>query len=429
MPALTSTKAMLLAVALALVAGRLAGDSAAVAGVPLYGIFEFLGTLFVSVLKMLVVPLVGSALIVGIARSGVGGAGLRRIGLRTVSLYLLTTACAIVVGLVIVNMAQPGRVDGRPLGDRLAIDASSADLAEEMADKGLVDLLEVFRDILPTNVFSAAAGDDLLGVVFFAALFGYFMVRLDRDLAEPMLRFWSAVLQVMTHITRWVMHFAPLGVFGLVALAAARTDADMASPLLGFAVVVMAGLAAHVLLTLPLLMIAIGRMSPVALYRAVAPAVIVAFSSASSSAALPVTMDCLTRRAGVSNRVASVVLPLGAAVNMNGTALYECVAAVFLAQAYGLELDLATQFIVLAIAVATCVGLPGIPSASLVAVAVILSAIGLPTEAVGVLVAFDRLLEMARTAVNVLGDTACAAMVARLEGEPAAIEAAGKTRS
>ena len=158
-------------------------------------------------------------------------------------------------------------------------------------------------------------------------------------------------------------------------------------------------------------------MSPVSLYRAVAPAFLTALSTASSSATLPLTLECVQKRAGVSNRVSSFVLPLGATANMNGTALYVAVAAIFLAQAYGTHLDFNAQVIILALAVVTSIGLPGIPSASLVAIAIILSAIGLPTEAIGILVVFDRLLDMARTSVNVLGDTACAVIVARLEGE------------
>lgn len=405
-----------MAIALAVAAGTLAGEGTSVAGVPLYVAFDVLGTLFINALKMIVVPLVCSSLIVGVA--GIGSSGdLGRLGLRTATFYLLTTASATLMGLVLVNGFRPGIVDGRPAGELLALHGSDVDLTEEMADKGVGDFLDVLLSIVPANVFDAAAGGDMLGVIFFSLLFGYCMARLDHDYADPLFRFWTGIYQVMMRITGWVMQFAPLGVFGLVARVVARTGVEGAGPLLAFAGVVLLALAGHALLTLPLLLHLVARVSPVAIYRAVAPAVLTAVSTASSSAALPVTLECVQERAGVSNRVSSFVLPLGATVNMNGTALYECVAALFLAQAYGVELDLATQIMVFAIAIVTSVGVPGVPSASLVAIGIVVSAIGLPVEAIGVLFVFDRVLDMARTGLNVLGDAACAVIVARLEGE------------
>jgi Na+/H+-dicarboxylate symporter len=225
------------------------------------------------------------------------------------------------------------------------------------------------------------------------------------------------VFQVMMRMTEWVMMFAPIGVFGLVAKVVAQTGFDAAAPLIVFALVVLGALVFHTLVTLPVLLQLVARVSPVAMIRAMAPAMLTAFSTASSSATLPITMECVERDAGVSNRVSSFVLPLGATVNMNGTALYECVAAMFLAQAYGLDLGFGTQFSIVAIALIASIGVAGIPSASLVAIAIILAAVGLPVEAIGVLFVFDRVLDMARTSVNVFGDACCAVIVARLEGE------------
>jgi Na+/H+-dicarboxylate symporter len=397
-------------------AGSIVGETGTVGGFPAYELFDFLGTLFINALKMLIVPLVSSSMIIGVA--GVGSSGsLGRLGVRTVGFYLVTTASATVMGLVLVNVFRPGIVDGRPARDLLALDESGADFAEEIADKGVANLLDVLLGIVPTNVVNAAAGDEMLGVIFFSILFGFFMARLDHSYADPLFRFWTGVFQIMMRMTEWVMAFAPIGVFGLVARVVARTGLDAAGPLLSFAAVALMALAAHAVITLPLLLRLVARVSPRALYRAVAPAILTAVATASSSATLPVTMECVEKKAGVSNRVSSFVLPLGATVNMNGTALYECVAAIFLAQAYGVDLDLVTQFMVFAVAIVTSVGVPGIPSASLVAIAIIVSAIGMPAEAIGVLFVFDRVLDMARTGVNVLGDTVCAVIVARLEGE------------
>ncbi len=271
--------------------------------------------------------------------------------------------------------------------------------------------------MVPPNIIEAAANGEMLGLIFFSILFGFFMTRLGHETADPLFRFWDAVFHVMMRMTEWVMLFAPIGVFGLVARTVAKTGFDAAAPLIVFALTVLAALFFHAVVTLPTLLRIVGRVSPLALYRAVAPALLTAFSTASSSATLPITMDCVEKNAGVSNRISSFVLPLGATVNMNGTALYECVAAMFIAQAYGLTLSFGVQFSIVAIALVTSVGVAGIPSASLVAIAIILSAVGLPVEAIGVLFVFDRILDMARTSINVLGDACCAVIVARLEGE------------
>jgi proton glutamate symport protein len=214
-----------------------------------------------------------------------------------------------------------------------------------------------------------------------------------------------------------VMLFAPIGVFGLVARVVAKTGFDAAAPLLMFSGVVLCALAVHTLVTLPVLLRFVAKVSPTGVLRIMSPAILTAFSTASSSATLPITMECVEKNVGVSNRISSFVLPLGATVNMNGTALYECTAVLFLAQAYGMEMSLATQFIVVLTALVTSIGVAGIPSASLVAIAIILAAVGMPVEAIAVLFVFDRVLDMARTSVNVFGDSCCAIIVARLEGE------------
>jgi proton glutamate symport protein len=217
------------------------------------------------------------------------------------------------------------------------------------------------------------------------------------------------------------MKFAPLGVFGLVAKTVAGLEAeqmnDLALSLGAFSLSVMLALATHLLITLPLLLLLVARVNPLRHYRAVMPALLTAFSTASSSATLPLTMECVRDNAGVSNRTASFVLPLGATVNMDGTALYECVAAMFIAQAYGLELSFVSQFTIVLVALLTSIGVAGIPAASLVAITIILSTIGLPAEAIGLILAVDRILDMFRTAVNVFSDSCGAVLIARTEGE------------
>jgi len=407
---------ILIAIGLAALAGTLAGESAGIGDVTWYAVFDFFGTMFINALKMLIVPLISASIIVGVA--GIGSSGdLGKLGGKTLLFYALTTFLAILVGLVLVNVFSPGIVNGVPARELLALNADTTDLIARVGDKGAGDVVEIFLRMVPPNIVQAAAEGQMLGIIFFCLLFGYFMTRLDTSLSEPLFKFWSAVFQVMMKITEWVMKFAPIGVFGLVARVVAKTGFDAARPLLVFALVVMLSLAIHAFVTLPVLLRWVGRVSPWATLSTMFPAMLTAFSTASSSATLPVTMECVEKEAGISNRISSFVLPLGATVNMNGTALYECVAAMFLAQAYGLELSLTVQFSIVVIALVTSIGVAGIPSASLVAIAIILAAVGLPVEAIAVLFVFDRVLDMARTSVNVLGDASCAVIVARLEGE------------
>ena len=221
----------------------------------------------------------------------------------------------------------------------------------------------------------------------------------------------------MMKMTEWIMKFAPIGVFGLVGGVIAEAGLKAAGPLAVFAIAVLMALALHALVTLPLLLRFVGGVNPVKTIIGASQAMLTAFSTASSSATLPVTIECVEDKIGVSNKISSFVLPLGATVNMNGTALYECAAALFLAQAYGLELTFGVQFTIVTIALMTSIGVAGVPSASLVAIAIILGAIGLPVEAIGVLMVFDRVLDMCRTSVNIWGDICCATIIARLEGE------------
>lgn len=407
---------ILIAIAAGGLAGWLSGETGAIAGIPLIAFYDFVGTLFLNALKMLIVPLIASSIIVGVA--GIGSSGnLGRLGSKTLAFYLLTTLAAILVGLFLVNLVRPGEVNGEPAQTILALETNGAEITDAVGSRGLGDVVDIFLRAVPPNIVAAAADGEMLGIIFFCLLFGFFMTRLDHDYAEPLMKFWTGFFHVMMRMTEWVMLFAPLGVFGLVARVVAKTGFDAAQPLLVFAAVVLAALAFHAFLVLPVLLRFVARVSPAAFLRTMSPAMLTAFSTASSSATLPVTMECVEEGAGVTNRISSFVLPLGATVNMNGTALYECSAVLFLAQAYGADLSVATQFIVVVTALVTSIGVAGIPSASLVAIAIILAAVGLPVEAIAVLFVFDRILDMARTSVNVFGDSCCAVIVARLEGE------------
>lgn len=407
---------ILIALLLAVIAGSLAGTGGAMFGITFHAVFGFIGALFLNALKMLIVPLVVSSIVVGVAGIGSGGA-FGRLGLRTLLYYLTTTLCAVLVGLVMVKLLAPGIVDGEPARHLLGMSGNAADIAARVEGHGNADLVGIFLRMVPPNIVAAAAHGQMLGLIFFSLLFGFFMTRIEEDYAESQYRFWQGTFQVMMKVTDWVMKFAPIGVFGLVAKVVAETGYSAFVPLAWFFVSVLLGLALHFFVVLPALLLLVGRVNPLDHYRAMAPALLTAFSTSSSAATLPLTMECVEKNAGVSNRTTSFVLPLGATVNMDGTALYECVAAMFLAQAYGIHLGFVQQFTIVLMALVTSIGVAAIPSASLVAIAIILGAIGLPLEAIGLILAVDRILDMCRTSVNVFSDSCGAVIIARRTGE------------
>ncbi|MBD3618408.1 MAG: dicarboxylate/amino acid:cation symporter [Chromatiales bacterium] len=416
---------ILIALVLAVVAGLVAGDEGRFLGVRAYAVFDFVGTLFLNALKMIIVPLVVSSIIVGISGAGEQG-GFGRLGIKTLAYYLATSTLAILVGLLLVNLLQPGIVDGAPAQESLGLASEevAGEIASKVEGKDATDVVDVFKRMLPPNIVEAAADNgQLLGVIVFALLFGFFMTRLVSPRGDALRQFWQDVFDVMMMITNFVMKFAPIGVFALVAKVVADTGFEVFQSVALFAITVILALAVHVFIVMPLILGLVGRVNPLRHYRAMAPALLTAFSTASSSATLPLTMDCVEKNAGVSNRVSSFVLPLGATVNMDGTALYECVAVIFIAQAFGVDLSLTQQLLIVVLALLTSIGVAGVPSASLVAIVVILSVFGIPLEAIGLIYAVDRVLDMLRTSVNVFGDSCGAVVIARSEGETEILKA------
>jgi Na+/H+-dicarboxylate symporter len=407
---------ILVALVLAVIAGHLTGMDTSLFGLRFYDIYVFLGKLFLNALKMLIVPLILSSIITGVAGVGESGA-MGRLGGKTLLYYMTTSLFAILVGLTLVNIISPGIVDGEPASSIIPMSEDVDTVAERVEGRGVGDVVDIFLRMVPTNIVAAAAQGQMLGLIFFSLLFGYFMTRIEGQPAQVLKDFWQGMYEVMMKITEWVMLFAPIGVFALVAKVVASTGFAAFEPLLAFFLTVLAALAVHFLIVLPMLLTLVGRVNPWRHYRAMAPALLTSFSTASSSATLPITMDCVNRNAGVSTRTTSFVLPLGATVNMDGTALYECVAAMFIAQAFGLQLGFAEQFTVVIIALLTSIGVAGIPAASLVAITIILGAIGLPLEAVGLILAVDRVLDMCRTSVNIFSDSCGAVIIGRMEGE------------
>src|SRR5579872_2032573 len=396
--------------------GWLVGPEGRLAGVPMLGFFEFLGTIFINLLKMVVVPLISASIITGVASLG-SGRDLGRLGIKTLAFYVFTTLLSVLIALTLVDLIRPGIVNGVPARSLLALEASSDIVAASVQQRAASTLYDTLLSIVPTNVLEAAASNKLLGVMFFSILFGFFLARIELPYRQLMLEFWQALFRIMMRMTIWVMRLAPFGIFGLTARVVAKSGVHAAGPILTFGACVVAGILVYAAVALPLLLSLVGVRNPLRLFSAMSPALLTSFSTASSAAALPLSLDCLQKRAGVSERIASFVMPLGTSINHAGSALYECAGAMFIAQAYGLDLTFSQQFTVVTLALLTSMGVAGIPAASLVAIAVILSAVGLPPEGIGALLVLDRLLDMARTAVNVFADAVCTVIVARLEGE------------
>jgi proton glutamate symport protein len=406
---------ILIALCLAVITGLLLDQSFTVLGVPFLSVLVFFGTLFLNALKMLIVPLVMASIITGMM--SLHGDTLGRLGAKTILYYASTSLIAILIGLFFVNLLQPGIIDGVPARDIIGLSPQTDDVVNKVAGKGAGDIAEVLLRMVPPNIVTAAANGQMLGLIFFSLIFGFFVSKLQGSPAQVHKDFWQGLLDIMMMMTELIMKFAPIGVYALVAKVIMISGVEAFEPLALFFVTVILALGVHMLLFLPAVLRYLARVSPVKHMKAMLPALLTAFSTSSSSATLPITMDCVENRSGVSNQVSGFTLPLGATINMDGTALYECVAAMFIAQAYGISLDISTQFTIVLVALLTSIGVAGIPSASLVAITIILAAIGLPLEAIGLILVVDRVLDMCRTAVNVFSDSCAAVTIARLEGE------------
>jgi proton glutamate symport protein len=385
---------------------------------------RFIGTLFLNALKMVVVPLVTTSIICGIINVG-GDKDFGRLGRKTLMFYATSGFFAVVIGLICVNLIQPGEVEPELRAIMLAQESvghqDKIAGALENASGGFRSVLEIFQRMIPSNLFVAAAEGQLLGLIFFSLLLGFFISKLPENHRESQTRFWESFNAAILAITKFIIGFAPLGVFGLVTPTLMTTGTELFGVMGKFAVTVLLGLAIHAFVILPLFLKFVAREKPLKHFYAMSPALLTAFSTASSSATLPLTMDCVRKRAGVSRKVSSFTLPLGATVNMDGTALFECVVVVFLAQLFGIEMGLVTQFSVVLMALLTSIGVAGIPGASLVAIIVILNAVGFPEASIatgiGIVYVVDRILDMTRTAINVFGDSCAAVVIGKTEGE------------
>ena len=395
---LTLTHYIFIGIILGVLAGWIFGKS-------ILPIADPLSNLFLRLLRMAIMPLIITSIISGVLNVGTAK-GLGSLGIKTFLYYITSSLLAIFTGQILVNVFRPG------VGANIQLGETPTQIGA--ADQSIGDLL--FR-IIPENPFHSMANGDVLPVIFFCIFLGFFITRLKDSYRIQLTDIFQGLFEAMMKFTHIIIWMAPLGVFGINARIVATTGFGAFKSLGFYFVVVLLGLFIHAFINLPLLLKFVARVNPYKHYKGMTSALLTAFSTSSSMVTLPLTIECTTTNSRVSKKIAKFLLPIGATVNMDGTALYECVATIFIAQIYGLDLSFGQQMIVVLTALLASIGAAGIPMAGLVMMSIILRAVGLPLEGVGLILAVDRILDMFRTTTNVLSDSCGSVIVARLEGE------------
>ena len=410
---------ILISIAAGLAAGLLLNSIHSSTGYSFHSVKAILqlgGDLFIRLLSMLIVPLVFSSIYMSIVKLG-NFSELKKIGAATGFYYLLTTAMAVLVGMLLVNIIHPGQGIDSETVERLKQNMAVPErIIQEGVDgrSPVMIILETLVRMIPSNPVAAMANADILQVIFFAIVFAVVSALLGKQTA-PLIHLIDSLDQVMMRAVMFIMKIAPYCIFMLVTVLMMDLGFQAIVALSKYAATVIGGLLIHALITLPLLVFLLGRFHPFHLFRAMLPAIMTAWSTASSVATLPITLDCLENRAGIPRKIGNFVLPLGATVNMDGTALYESVAAIFIAELLGYPMHFGVQAVIFITATLAAIGAAAIPGAGLVTMGIVLTAAGLPLEGIGLILAIDRILDQFRTAVNVWGDATAGVVVARLD--------------
>ena len=360
------------------------------------------GTLFINAIKMLIVPLIFSSLVVGVI-SMKDPKKMGRIGLKTLALYLGTTAVAVTIGLTLGTLLQPGEGLNLPA-------------VEQAVPKEAPSLVDTLVDLVPSNPVDSFASGNVLQIIVFSIFLGL-AINLCVEKAKPVADLFEAFAEVMYKLTALIMEMAPYGVFALMAWVAGEYGADVLPSLLRVILGVYLGCLIHALLTYGGCIALLGRLNPIQFFKGILDAQAVAFTTTSSSGTLPATLRCTQKNLGVSKSISSFVLPLGATINMDGTALYQGIAALFVAQAYGIELTFSNYTTIVLTSTLASIGTAGVPGAGLITLSLVLSSVGLPMEGVAIMAGIDRILDMARTTLNVTGDAMVSLLIAKSENE------------
>ncbi|MDD4085631.1 MAG: dicarboxylate/amino acid:cation symporter [Bacteroidales bacterium] len=381
------------------------------------------GTIFIRLLKLIAVPLIIVSLINGISNLN-DVSKLSRIGLKTISLYLVTTVIAITIGLLVVNLTRPGKVlpAEKALEFQQRYAANVQNTPDTSAEEGP---LQFIIDVVPDNVFRAMTENTaMLQVIFFSVLFGIAMILIPQEKTRPVKLFIESLNEIVLQMIHLIMKIAPYGVFALIAAITVEVAGDQiadTAALFGslglYALTVIIGLLLMVFVIYPLIISSLTVIGFKQFIKGLAPAQLLAFSTSSSAATLPVTMECCEENLGVKKEVSSFVLPLGATINMDGTSLYQAVAAVFLAQIYGMDLSLGQQLTIILTATLASIGSAAVPGAGMIMLVIVLGSVGIPTEGIALIFAVDRPLDMLRTVVNITGDSSIACAVAHTENK------------
>ncbi|WP_336825654.1 dicarboxylate/amino acid:cation symporter [Sporosarcina sp. USHLN248] len=366
------------------------------------------GDLFLRLIKFIIAPLILSSLVVGVASSS-DPKQLGRIGAKTIVYYLVTTAIAIIIGLIVAFAFSPGK----------GVDVSSEGLvAPEVVTQEQQGVITTLLNIVPDNPFTSLSTGNILQVIFFALFIGI-GITLVGEKAKPVLQFFEGFAEVMYKITGIVMKAAPIGILGLLAPVIGQYGLSVLLPLVKVIVAVYFACILHAAVVYSTAVKTFGKMNPLTFFKGISPAALVAFSTASSAGTLPVTIKNTNENLGVPNRISSFVLPLGATINMDGTAIYQGVAVIFIAQFYNLELSFMQLLTVVLITVLASIGTAGVPGAGMIMLAMVLSSVNMPLEGIALIAGIDRVLDMMRTTVNIVGDASAAVVVAGTEKESA----------
>jgi len=374
------------------------------------------GQVFLRMLLMVVIPLVFASISLGVA--GIGDLrAVGRIGGKTLGYFLMSTTVSAILGLILVNTFRPGEGMDPAMRERLfATYQSEAAGLQARAEVGFG--IDTFVNMVPRNPVQAAANMDMLGVIFFALMFGAALTLIPHERASPMVKVLEALGEVVIKIIDFAMALAPYGVFGLIFVVTSRFGWDLLGQLGKYVLVVLFGLLIHASVTLSILVRTLGKMSPLRFWKAARPVIVTSFSTSSSNATLPTNIAVAEQDLGIPPKIAGFVLPLGATMNMNGTALYEGVTVLFLAQVFGVDLNLGQQIVVVLLSVIMAVGAAGVPGGSLPLIMVVLATVGVPPEGIAIILGVDRILDMSRTVLNTTGDLSAAVYITRSEGLP-----------
>lgn len=403
---------VLIAIALAITIGSITGTEASIFGVTFFSIFDLLGQLFLNLLMLIVVPLISSSIITGMVRMGKEHS-IGRISFKMFGMFILTNVLAISVGVLLVNLFL----------DKFYLSAKAISIAKESSGVLLktpsvgTNFSDLLLSIIPQNILYALSKGHMLSIIFFSIVFGYVLTKVSQKSQEILIGFFQAVFNSMIQFTHLVMKFLPVGVFFLVAKEFSQAGIETLKPIALYTSMELLGVAIIVFIIFPLLLKFLGKVHPLRHFKAMLSPIITAFSTSSSSATLPVTIDCLEKKAKVSNKICSLVTPLGSSINLTSTAMHIYIASAFIAAAYGVKLDFHTQTTIFLLCVLTTLGVASVPSGCLMTLMIVITTLGIPASGIGLIIVVDRILDMFRTSGNVFGVSTNAVIIARLEGE------------